>query len=120
MHIHHIDMVILNIDMGYGIWDIDMGDANIDTVLLDIDMGYLVNLTTETSGWPWGEGYQYGNFDCRLAVNTQASQGHSCNLHTDIDYKGHDMIFGHGGSDAAKAGPHTRIFFGSIHASTCP
>ena len=54
-----------------------------------------------------------------LKVNSQASQGHSCDLHSDVDYSGHDMIFGHGGSDAAKAGPHTRYFFGSIHAS-CP
>jgi len=28
-------------------------------------------------------------------------------------HKGHDMIFGHGGSDAAKAGPHTRYFISS-------
>ena len=41
---------------------------------------------------PWCEGYT----DCRLPVQAQASQGHSCDLHTDVDYSGHDMIFGRG------------------------
>ena len=58
---------------------------------------------------PWCEGYT----DCRLPVQTQASQGHSCDLHTDVDYSGHDMIFGHGGRDAAKARPYTSHFLSS-------
>jgi hypothetical protein len=42
MIIYHIDMVILDTDMGYGAND--MGDDSIDTVILHIDMGYLVTL----------------------------------------------------------------------------
>ena len=44
MVVCHIDIVILNIDMGYGIWANDMGDDSIDTVISYIDMGYLVTL----------------------------------------------------------------------------
>jgi len=40
MVVYHIDMVILNIDMGYGI----MGDDSIDMVISHIDMGYLVTV----------------------------------------------------------------------------
>ena len=41
MVIHHIDMVILDIDMGYktSIWEMTV---SILFVMLDIDMGYLV------------------------------------------------------------------------------
>jgi hypothetical protein len=41
MVIHHIGMVILDIDMGHGlmIWD-----DSIDMIISNIDMGYLVNL----------------------------------------------------------------------------
>jgi hypothetical protein len=35
-------MVILDIDMEYGIWADDMGDDSIDMVISHIDMGYLV------------------------------------------------------------------------------
>jgi hypothetical protein len=45
MVIHHIHMVILNIDVG---WDIDMGNDSIDSVILDIDMGYRITLTGPT------------------------------------------------------------------------
>jgi hypothetical protein len=41
--IWYIDMVILDIDMGYEAND--MGDDSIDTVISHIDMGYLVTLT---------------------------------------------------------------------------
>jgi len=34
----------LDIDMGYGIRDIDMGDDSIDMVIPDIDVGCLVTL----------------------------------------------------------------------------
>jgi len=34
----------------YGIWDIDMGDDSIDMVILDIDMGYLVTLLVTSWG----------------------------------------------------------------------
>ena len=44
MVIYHIDMVILDIDMGDEAND--MGDDRIDTVISHIDMGYLVTL-----GW---------------------------------------------------------------------
>jgi len=44
MVIFHIDMVILDIDMGYAD---DLGDDSIDMVILDIDMGYLVTLPLE-------------------------------------------------------------------------
>jgi len=43
MVIYHIDMVILDIDMGDGAND--MGDDRIDTVISHIDMGYLVTLS---------------------------------------------------------------------------
>ena len=43
MVIYHIDMVILDIDMGY-IWSADMGDDSIDIVISHIDMGYVVTL----------------------------------------------------------------------------
>jgi len=42
MIIYHIDMVILDIDMGDEAND--MGDDGIDTVISRIDMGYLVTL----------------------------------------------------------------------------
>jgi len=42
MVIYHIDMVILDIDMGDEAND--MGDDSIDTVISHIDMGYLVTL----------------------------------------------------------------------------
>uniref|UniRef100_A0A7S0XDC0 Apple domain-containing protein n=1 Tax=Mantoniella antarctica TaxID=81844 RepID=A0A7S0XDC0_9CHLO len=40
--------------------------------------------------------------DCRLEVTTQVSRGHDCQLHDDVDYCGHDMVFGHGGAVAAR------------------
>ena len=42
MVIYHIDMVILDVDMGDEAND--MGDDSIDTVISHIDMGYLVTL----------------------------------------------------------------------------
>jgi len=44
MFIYHIDIVILDIDMGDEAND--MGDDRIDTVISHIDMGYLVPLLT--------------------------------------------------------------------------
>ena len=46
MVIYLIDMVILDIDMGYGLMILKRNDS-IDTVILDIDMGYLVSLGAE-------------------------------------------------------------------------
>jgi len=47
--IRFIDMIIRHSDMviqgyRYGIWANDMGDDSIDMVILDIDIGYLVTL----------------------------------------------------------------------------
>ena len=47
--IWYIDMAIHHVNFGhpgyrYGIWANDMGDDSIDMVILDIDMGYLVTL----------------------------------------------------------------------------
>lgn len=39
---------------------------------------------------------------CRIEVTTQASRGHDCELHEGVDYRGHDMVFGHGGAEAAR------------------
>jgi len=46
MAIYHIDMVILDIDMGDEAND--MGDDRINTVISHIDMGYLVTLLSTT------------------------------------------------------------------------
>jgi hypothetical protein len=47
MGIYHIDMVILDIDMGDEAND--MGDDKIDTVISHIDMGYHDTLDSSTS-----------------------------------------------------------------------
>jgi hypothetical protein len=51
MVIYHIDMVILDIDMGDEAND--MGDDSIDTVISHIDMGYLVTLVTADGAARW-------------------------------------------------------------------
>ena len=39
---------------------------------------------------------------CTVDVSTKASRGHDCALEEGVDYRGHDMVFGHGGYEAAR------------------
>jgi hypothetical protein len=72
MVIYHIDMVILDVDMGYGLMVCEM-------------IVSIWSSSTSTwdalSLWPWKEGYE----NCHLKVNTRASKGHRCDMHTDVD-----------------------------------
>ena len=65
--IYHIDMVILDIDMGYEANDI--GDDSIDTVISHIDMGYLVTLVHR----PWQRTCPHDCLPCQCTSNAECA-----------------------------------------------
>mmetsp|Transcript_34468 Transcript_34468/g.84426 ORF Transcript_34468/g.84426 Transcript_34468/m.84426 type:complete len:157 (-) Transcript_34468:305-775(-) len=88
--------------------DVDGGRGRTNHVLTGLDPGEEYPVTVlplclapgDTEYHRPCEGFKQKG--CSLKVKTKASKGHSCVLHTDTDYRDHDMIFGHGGAEAAK------------------
>lgn len=44
----------------------------------------------------------FQSVDCGVEVSTETSRGHDCKLEQGVDYRGHDMVFGRGGAQAAR------------------
>ena len=83
--------------------EVEEGEGRASFVMTSLDPGQTYSLLIEPHCWePERLTTCAGFADCRAKVSTEASLGYDCVLNSDMDYYGHDMIFGQGGTEAAR------------------